>query len=87
MGRYLDPFTAPTTEFALRQFRSSANKEGHMFCAYPESYTLFHIGTFDPETGLVESFPAPHSLGVAIQFVQSEPQAPIHLTNGEDPIA
>lgn len=71
--RYTDPFVAPTIEFAIREFRRSANQPGKQIAEYPEDYTLFHIGGFDPDTGLLE--PAhPRSLGVAITFVEKSPQ-------------
>lgn len=66
--RYLEPFFAPTVEVALRMFRTLANKEGHLFAEYPADYVLFHIGSFDGESGMVSSLVAPHSLGVAIMF-------------------
>lgn len=66
---YLEPFFAPTIEFAIRSFREIVNKEGHQFNRFPEDYTLFHIGEFDEMKG--ELVPCdPRSLGVAITFVQ-----------------
>lgn len=68
---YLDPFVAPTLEFAIREFRRIVNKEGHQFNEFPEDYTLFHLGTFDGESG--EIVPqSPRSLGVAIQFMDAQ---------------
>jgi hypothetical protein len=67
--RYLDPFTAPTIEFALREFRRLVNTAGHNFNVYPDDYTLFLIGQFDPHTGTID--PAhPQSLGVAITMIE-----------------
>lgn len=71
--RYLDPFVAPTVAFAIRGFTEAVNQEGHQFKKFPEDYTLFVCGEFDPETGkLVEQ--EPQSLGVAITFVAQGPQ-------------
>lgn len=68
-ARYLDPFVAPTIEFAIREFRATVNKQGHQFQLYPGDYTLFAIGAFDPETGnLIHKNPV--SLGVGITFVE-----------------
>lgn len=64
---YLEPFFAPTIEFAIRGFREAVNKEGHQFNTYPEDYTLYHIGSFDPEQGVFLAMD-PRSLGVAITF-------------------
>ena len=66
-NRYLDPFNAPTIEFAIREFRTAVNKEGHQFCQYPDDYTLFHIGEFNAETGQLQPSEL-RSLGVAITF-------------------
>lgn len=68
--RYLEPFFAETVEVACRMFRALVNKEGHQFQRFPEDYTLFHIGEYDAETGMLLALPAPHSLGVAVTFVQ-----------------
>lgn len=65
--RYLDPFVAPTIEFAIREFRKIVNKEGHQFHEFPEDYTLFHIGEFNPEDALLTVL-GPTSLGVGITF-------------------
>lgn len=64
---YLDPFIAPSTEFAIREFRRAVNQEGHQFNTFPEDYTLFQIGSFDPLTATLKPTP-PTSLGVAITF-------------------
>ena len=66
--RFLEPFNAPTVEFALRQFRSSVESPDHLFSKYPEDYTLFHIGEFDQESGVIHSFDTPHNLGVGVTF-------------------
>lgn len=68
-GAYLDPFVAPSIEFALREFRRAVNEEGHQFGKFPEDYTLFHVGVFSAETGQLEG-QGPTSLGVAITFIQ-----------------
>lgn len=68
-GMYLDPFVAPSIEFAIRSFREAANDPDHQFSRFPEDYTLFHIGEFDGETGIINPNVFPASLGVAVTFV------------------
>lgn len=68
-GAYLEPFFAPSIEFAIRGFREAVNKEGHQFAKFPEDYTLFHVGMFDQKSGEIESG-SPTSLGVAVTFVE-----------------
>lgn len=68
-GAYLDPFVAPSPEFAIREFKRAVNEEGHQFNRFPSDYTLFYIGTFDPLSGNLNG-QSPTSLGVAITFVE-----------------
>lgn len=67
--RYLQPFFAETIEVAMRMFKSLVAKEGHQFAKFPEDYTLFHIGTYDAVCGRVFPLDTPHSLGVALTFL------------------
>ncbi len=79
--RYIDPFTGPTIEFALRGFREACETEGHQFRKFPEDYTLFHIGTFDPETGLLVGNEG-HKVGMALSFVNTvTPADPMQLSH------
>jgi len=66
---WLEPFFAPTLEVGLRMFREICNKPDHQFAKYPEDYTLFHIGSFSQASGVLEPLDTPHSLGVAITFI------------------
>ncbi|AJK28300.1 putative nonstructural protein [Eel River basin pequenovirus] len=82
---FLEPFFAPTTESALRSFRQVVNKEGHQFNQFPEDYTIFLIGTFDQQTGIITP-ENPTSLGVAITFIEGRPVVqPDAFTNGDTP--
>lgn len=65
---YLEPFAAPTVEFAIRGFRQAVNQPGHQFGKFPDDYTLFSIGAFDQEMGRLLP-QEPVSLGVAITFI------------------
>lgn len=67
---FLDPFFEGTIEQAIRRFRSTVNHpEPSLMSQYPEDYTLFHMGSFNVETGRMLSLDAPHSLGVAVTFI------------------
>lgn len=68
-GRYLQPFFAETIEVALRMFRTVVNKPEHQFNRFPEDYVLFHLGSFNASSGMLTPLVAPHSLGVAITFL------------------
>jgi hypothetical protein len=52
-GAYLPPFTLPTTQMAKRTFADTVNDRNHSFSKHPEDYTLFHIGEFDDESGMI----------------------------------
>ena len=67
-GAYLEPFFAPSVEAAIRNFRYAVNKEGHTFNTFPDDYTLFYIGTFEQQSGVLNP-QVPSSLGVAITFL------------------
>lgn len=70
-GLFLQPFVAQTIEVAIREFRAACNTPQHQFAKYPEDYTLFHVGEFNAETGLLTPLTAPHTLGVAISYIDA----------------
>ena len=67
-GSFLDPFVAPSVEYAIREFRRVVNQEGHQFNQFPQDYTLFYCGKFDVPSGKLEAI-EPQSLGVAVTFL------------------
>lgn len=68
--RFLQPFFAETVEVACRMMRQLVNKQDHSFNRFPEDFTLFHLGTFDGETGEMQALGTPHSCGVAVTFLE-----------------
>lgn len=65
------PFPAQTIEMAIREFRQAVNREGR-FNDYPEDYTLFHVGEFDQEKGLLVPLATPVNLGVAVMYLNAD---------------
>lgn len=65
---YLQPFFFSTNAQAIRGFSELANDANHAFCKYAGQYTLFHLGSFDQDTGLFDLHATPHMLGKAIEF-------------------
>lgn len=63
---YLPPFFLPRKQMAVRAFAECCNSESHQFGKWPADYTLFHVGAFDDESGLIDSFP-PISLGNGLE--------------------
>lgn len=73
---YLDDFTSPTIASALRSFTEAANTEGNQFNKHAGDFTLFHIGTFDPDLGLIVPLEKGNiNLGTALSVLH-EPDTP-----------
>lgn len=67
--RYMDPFTGPTIEFALRGFKEACTTAEHQFNKFPEDYCLYHVGTFDADLGAITPLEA-RKIAMASSFVQ-----------------
>lgn len=68
---FSQPFQAANTEVALRMFASTAADSQTNIHKFPTDFSLFHIGEFDDEIGVL--IPLPHTnLGPASQFQTSE---------------
>ena len=53
---------------AIRAFDDQANSEDSMINKHPEDYTLFYIGEFDDDTGLLTPANKPQSMGKGSDF-------------------
>lgn len=82
-GAYMEPFCAPTAEMAIRGFREACNAKGKPFNTFPEDFTLFQLGEFDQSTGKLLGLTAPHSLGVALTYIERYSHADVRLTDDE----
>lgn len=49
---------------AVRSFSDSVNDGKSEFARHPEDYTMFHVGSYDDATGLLEALPTPVSLAL-----------------------
>ena len=70
---YLPPWFVPNSAVAVRTFTNCANDPAHSFCVNAEDYTLFHLGSFDSESGRLECFSDAHVIGKALQFKRAVP--------------
>lgn len=70
----MNPFVTQSTGLAIRTFADIANDEKHPIGQHPEDYTLFEIGTFDPQTAKIKMQEAKISLGTAIEHIQAYPE-------------
>lgn len=68
---YLQPFFSTTVGMAMRSFGDAVKDEGHQFHKHAADYTLFQIGEFDDEKGLLSS--TTHvNLGCALEYLSKE---------------
>lgn len=72
VGAFVTPVFLRSRGEAIRSIVEAVNNPApnNNIEKYPADYTLFHLGEFDDETGLVQSFETPVSLGVAQEFKQ-----------------
>lgn len=64
---YLRPFYSLTEGEAIRSFSDTVNDPESMFHKHAADYTLFEIGVYDDQNGIITS--CPHkSLGCALQY-------------------
>lgn len=68
---YMEPFFAPTVDFAIRSFSEACTTAGHQFAKYPADYALYHVGTFDMASGELQGFDA-RRVAVANAFTVAE---------------
>lgn len=66
---YMQPFYAVTVGAASRSFADACLDESSQMAKHPEDYTFFQVGEFDDSTGVFLEFPAPVSLGNALEYV------------------
>jgi len=75
-GGYARPFFAPNNAVAFRECESACRNTQAAFTQFPADYHLFRFGTFDEQSGKLESLPAPENLGTMLQFMpQTSPPA------------
>lgn len=72
---YLPPFTMKTLGLATRTFAELANDKGHNFGKYPTDFSLWQIGTFSEDSGVITPLAPFRSLGTAVEFLDAEPAA------------
>lgn len=70
---YMQPFFMMNKGTALRAWQNTVNDQSTEFNRHPEDYTLFEIGEFDQEKGIVIPHEAKISLGTALEFKKEMP--------------
>lgn len=67
-----NPFYARNEATAKRSFRRAVNQEGSAFGEQPGDYTLFEIGVFETDTGLIEPHATLINHGLAQFYVDQQ---------------
>lgn len=68
IGLYAEPFFLLTTADAVRGWITVSNDQNTQIGKYPEDFTLFELGEYDDETGVVANHQVPLSLGLALNY-------------------
>lgn len=79
---FLPPFYAHEKGVAARQFSECANSDQHQFGKHPGDYTLFCIGEFDDQDGLMLQYDTKENMGLALSFIKAP--EPDMFTNGQN---
>lgn len=89
VGQYTDPATVRSEMEAIRAFSAQVNTPGTDFNEFPEDYTLFALGEYDPVTGVIVNHEKPTKLGHAAALLTRAPsaEAQIDFVAEDGPIA
>lgn len=66
------PFYKKTHGEAERDFSALVRDEKSMVCKYPEDYDLYYLGTYDDNTGKLDSLDTPQHITKAVQHAQKQ---------------
>jgi hypothetical protein len=64
-----DPFLCNTHGEAERSLKTAVNDKQSAISKYPEDFDLYHLGTYDTNSGKIETPPSPNHLIKANQLV------------------
>lgn len=79
VGAYMQPFFARSIGDAMRSWTAVCNDGKSMMSIYPGDYTLFEIGSYSEDTGVVTPLDVLHSLGTGLEVKRSE--SPVSLVS------
>lgn len=79
VGAYLQPMFFRSKGEAIRSFSTAVSDSAHDFNKYAEDFTLFELGEWDQEKGVLLPHPTALAVGKAIEFVPRdvEPVTPV----------
>jgi len=67
-GAYMRPFFSPARGMAVREFGDIAIDKSHPIGKHPEDYSLFEIGSFDDQNGMLVCHTANERVAHAMDF-------------------
>lgn len=78
MDAFMRPFTLPTAGTAIRSFTDEVNRAApdNEMNRHPTDYTLYELGQFDDQSGLVTPHPAPKQILRAADALYTQPSPP-----------
>lgn len=68
---YLLPIYYPQKGMAIRVFEDSVNDPQAGFQNHPEDFCLFHLGSYDNATGMIEPLPNPVPVEEALNVIKN----------------
>lgn len=78
---YSAPFAESSTAQATRAFSDAITSPNSTLAKHPKDFTLYELGTYDTESGRVESHNQPIHVAHAVEFVRIKPSIdglPLH---------
>lgn len=71
IGSYMPPFCNRSKGEAIRNVMTALQDKKSAIGMYPSDFTLFELGEFDDESGLMIPHSSPNSIGVLVEFLAS----------------
>lgn len=73
LDAFTQPFFAPTVGAGIRAFSNHVNEPNSEPNKHPEDYELYHVGEFDPNTGMFTPWEGkgPQQVAIASNLLQS----------------
>lgn len=66
---YMRPFYVPALGAAIRSFQDELNRPDSEMGKHPDDYDLFHLGTWDDQTGEFQNLGMPSQLAQGKQLI------------------
>ncbi len=77
------PFFGDNAASAIRGFSEVCKDEGHEFAKHPSDYSLYHVGSFETDSGKIEAM-SPRQIAEASSFSEA-PSARGPIVDERDP--